>query len=58
MYKDPTLNDQSVWFTLDRAQLLKAEIETIRELLELEPDSACKCRICMCICLFLIIIPY
>jgi geranylgeranyl transferase type-2 subunit alpha len=42
MYKDPTLNDQTAWFTLDKAQLLKDEIETVRELLELEPDSACK----------------
>lgn len=58
MYKDPTLNGQTAWFTLDKTQLLKDEIETVRELLELEPDSACKCLICICICLFLIIILY
>lgn len=52
MYKDPTLYDQSAWFTLDKIELLKVEIRAIRDLLELEPDSACKCRICMCICLF------
>lgn len=42
MYKDPTLNDQTAWFTLDKTQLLKDEIQTVRDLLELEPDSACK----------------
>lgn len=42
MYQDPTLNDQSAWFTLDKIQLLQDEIGTVRELLELEPDSACK----------------
>ncbi|KAG2228636.1 hypothetical protein INT48_007089 [Thamnidium elegans] len=40
MYKDPALNDQTSWYTLDRIQLVKDEIETVRELLELEPDSA------------------
>ncbi|CAO3638399.1 unnamed protein product [Mucor hiemalis] len=40
MYKDPTLNDQTAWFTLDKTQLLKDEIQTVRDLLELEPDSA------------------
>lgn len=42
MYKDPTLKDQTAWFTLDKTQLLKDEIQTVRDLLELEPDSACK----------------
>ncbi|KAI7903509.1 uncharacterized protein BX663DRAFT_485656 [Cokeromyces recurvatus] len=40
LYKDPTLNDQTAWYTLDKVQLLKDEIETVRELLELEPNSA------------------
>lgn len=40
MYEDPTLNDQTAWFTLDKIQLLKDEIEAVRELIELEPDSA------------------
>lgn len=40
MYNDPTLNDQTAWFSLDKIQLLKDEIETVRELLEVEPDSA------------------
>ncbi|KAI8079694.1 uncharacterized protein B0P05DRAFT_541630 [Gilbertella persicaria] len=40
MYKDPILEDQSAWFALDKVQLLKDEIETVRELLEIEPDSA------------------
>jgi geranylgeranyl transferase type-2 subunit alpha len=40
MYKDPTLNDQTAWFTLDNTQLLRDEIEAVRELIELEPESA------------------
>lgn len=42
MYKDPTFDDQTAWFSLDKIQLLKNEIQTVRELLELEPESACK----------------
>lgn len=42
MYKDPTIEDQSAWFTLDKVQLLREEINTVRELLEIEPTSACK----------------
>jgi hypothetical protein len=42
MYKDPTAQDQSSWFTLNKLDLLKAEIETVRELLEIEPESACE----------------
>ena len=33
---------QSSWHTLDHANLLKEEILTVRELLEIEPDSKCK----------------
>ncbi|KAI8384049.1 hypothetical protein BD560DRAFT_384788 [Blakeslea trispora] len=40
MYNDPTLQDQSAWFSLDKVQLLKDEIETVCELLEIEPESA------------------
>ncbi|KAK4513235.1 phospholipid:diacylglycerol acyltransferase [Mucor velutinosus] len=40
MYTDPTLDDQTSWFTLDKLNLFKAEIETVRELLDIEPDSA------------------
>lgn len=40
MYNDPTLNDQTAWFSLDKVQLLKNEIETVKELLEIEPESA------------------
>lgn len=41
MYKDPTLlDDQTSWFTLDKLKLLKDEIETVRELLDMEPQSA------------------
>lgn len=42
MYKDPTIEAQSDWFTLDKVQLLREEIDTVRELLEIEPTSACK----------------
>ncbi|KAI9484081.1 MAG: hypothetical protein EXX96DRAFT_477207 [Benjaminiella poitrasii] len=42
MYKDPASDNQTSWFSLDKVQLLRDEIETVRELLELEPDSACK----------------
>jgi hypothetical protein len=42
MYKDPTFSDQTAWFSLDKVQLLKDEIQTVKELLELEPESACK----------------
>lgn len=42
MYRDPTIEDQSDWFTLDKVQLLREEIDTVRELLEIEPTSACK----------------
>ncbi|KAI8369858.1 hypothetical protein EDC96DRAFT_440570 [Choanephora cucurbitarum] len=42
MYDDPTLQDQSSWFSLDKVQLLKDEIAVVRELLEIEPESACK----------------
>lgn len=41
MFKDPTLDDQTSWFTLDKLKLFKDEIETVRELLDIEPDSAC-----------------
>ncbi|GAN09373.1 rab geranylgeranyltransferase alpha subunit [Mucor ambiguus] len=40
MYTDPTLNDQTSWFTLDKLKLFKDEIETVRELLDIEPESA------------------
>ncbi|CEP08722.1 hypothetical protein [Parasitella parasitica] len=40
MYKDPTLNDQTSWFSLDKKTLFRDEVETVRELLEIEPDSA------------------
>ncbi|KAL7316697.1 Rab geranylgeranyltransferase [Mucor circinelloides] len=40
MYNDPTLNDQTSWFTLDKLKLFKDEIETVRELLDIEPESA------------------
>ncbi|KAG1176673.1 hypothetical protein G6F70_003372 [Rhizopus microsporus] len=40
MYKDPTIEAQSDWFTLDKVQLLREEIDTVRELLEIEPTSA------------------
>ncbi|RCH89746.1 hypothetical protein CU098_006449, partial [Rhizopus stolonifer] len=40
IYQDPTLNDQTEWFTLNRSQLLKEEINTVRELLKVEPESA------------------
>ncbi|KAF1800331.1 hypothetical protein FB192DRAFT_1286267 [Mucor lusitanicus] len=42
MYADPTLDDQTSWFTLDKLKLFKDEIETVRELLDIEPESACK----------------
>ncbi|KAI8879685.1 protein prenylyltransferase [Backusella circina FSU 941] len=40
MYKDPTAEDQSSWYTLDKLEMLKTEIETVRELIEIEPESA------------------
>ncbi|KAL9556249.1 hypothetical protein MBANPS3_001974 [Mucor bainieri] len=41
MYSDPTLeDDQTSWFTLDKLKLFKDEIETVRELLDIEPESA------------------
>ncbi|KAI8987501.1 hypothetical protein BDF20DRAFT_850602 [Mycotypha africana] len=40
VYQDPALSDQAAWFTLDKVQLLKDEINAIKELLELEPNSA------------------
>ncbi|KAI9360977.1 hypothetical protein BD770DRAFT_408803 [Pilaira anomala] len=40
MYKDPALDDQISWYNLDKSQLLKDQIQVIRELLELESDSA------------------
>jgi hypothetical protein len=42
MFKDLTLNDQTSWFALDKLKLFKDEIEAVRELLDIEPDSACK----------------
>lgn len=42
MYKDPALDDQISWYNLDKTQLLKDQIQVVRELLELESDSACK----------------
>ncbi|KAI9282574.1 hypothetical protein BY458DRAFT_496667 [Sporodiniella umbellata] len=40
IYKDYTTNDQTEWFTLDKTQLLRNEIDTVRELLEIEPESS------------------
>lgn len=31
------------WYTLDRTELLQKEVEDVRALLELEPESKCKC---------------
>lgn len=44
IYNDPTINDHVSWFTLDKTQLLIEEINTVRDLLDLEPESACKLR--------------
>lgn len=53
MYTDPTLDDQTSWFTLDKLKLFRDEIETVRELLDIEPDSACKWMpaplLCQCV---------
>jgi hypothetical protein len=42
IYNDPTTNEHVSWFTLDKTQLLIEEINTVRDLLDLEPESACK----------------
>ncbi|KAG0750100.1 hypothetical protein G6F57_002067 [Rhizopus arrhizus] len=40
IYNDPTTNEHVSWFTLDKTQLLIEEINTVRDLLDLEPESA------------------
>ncbi|KAL0090241.1 hypothetical protein J3Q64DRAFT_1728964 [Phycomyces blakesleeanus] len=38
-YKDSSANNQANWYTLDRVEILKEEIEAVRELIDLEPES-------------------
>ncbi|KAI9029012.1 hypothetical protein CLU79DRAFT_696732 [Phycomyces nitens] len=41
-FKDSSANNQASWYTLDRVEILKEEIEAVRELIDLEPESKCK----------------
>ncbi|KAI8394325.1 uncharacterized protein BYT42DRAFT_40764 [Radiomyces spectabilis] len=39
VFVDPIALNQKTWFDLDRVALLKDEINAVRELIELEPNS-------------------
>ncbi|KAG0186571.1 hypothetical protein DFQ28_007600 [Apophysomyces sp. BC1034] len=38
-YTDPSTSDRESWYTLNRVELLKEEIQAVRDLLDLEPES-------------------